>query len=515
MIMDMSDTSPRTQMRSHLHKWGRASLHISIAIGLVLIWPISQVSAHESPSTTDQLVAALLSDTPLISDLKQLTDEIGGRPTGSRQNKAAVAWGVEKFKQAGLDVHTEKVPMPRLWLEQSSNAVISGTNLSFTPAVTALTFSPATAKTGLTAPLLDGGAGMETDFRHLGPAAKDAFVLIHTKELIDIDGLFEEYANSVKIERNAHKAGVKGLIYMSSRPKGLLYRHNASLGPSNALPMAVMAREGAQKATRLLAQGTALRLTLTLNIRDESAYDSENIVAEIKGSQHPEDIFVLGAHLDSWGLGDGANDNGANAALVIDIARQMKELGITPKRTIRFVLWNGEEQGMYGSWAYIRSHRAELNNHVATATIDIGTGRILGFFTNGRSDIQHALDQALLPVAGLGPFEHINAPIVGTDNYDFMMNGIANLVANQAPYNYGPNYHASSDTFDKVDQRQLKLNATIMAAVTLGLANSDEHWARASKRDVQKLINETDLRAQMDTFNLYPAWKDGSRGWLK
>ncbi len=200
-------------------------------------------------------------------------------------------------------------------------------------------------------------------------------------------------------------------------------------------------------------------------------------------------------------------------SLVIDIARQIRRLGLQPRRTIRFVLFNGEEQGLNGSWGYTRTHADELDRHVMASSYDIGSGRITGFFTNGREELVQVVDQVLAPVKGLGPFHNVNAPIVGTDNYDFMMQGVANLVANQESANYGPNYHARSDTFDKVDLHQLRLNAAIAAAVTYGFAEVDVTWSRHRRRDIQRLIDTTDLADQMKMlFGLWEGWQDGSRG---
>lgn len=464
-------------------------------------------------SEVDQLVGALLGETPLVADLQELCDEIGGRPTGSAANLRSVDWALEKFQQAGVNVRKEAFTLPRFWLERSSEAEITG-DVSFTPRVVAMTFSASTPETGLTAPLLDGGKGTEADFSRLGESANGAFVLIETEELLDIDGLFAEYAAAVGTEAHAFAAGVAGVVYMSSRPKGLLYRHNASRGFDNTHPMLVMEREHAKRAFRLLQGGKSLSLTARIDVDSRGEYESYNIIGEIPGTEKPEQIVLIGAHLDSWGLGTGANDNGCNVVMMIDIARQMQRLGIRSKRTIRFALWNGEEHGMIGSWRYTHAHADELDNHVMTLSIDIGSGRILGFFTNGREELLEPVMQALRPVQGLGPFQQINQPIVGTDNYDFMMQGIANLVANHDPFNYGPNYHAESDTYDKVDTRQLRLNAAIVAALTYGFANMEVTWQRQTRSDVQHLINSTPLRTQMDMFNLYPGWQDGARGYV-
>jgi Zn-dependent M28 family amino/carboxypeptidase len=463
-------------------------------------------------SAVDSLVAAMLTDTPIEEDLRSLTDEIGGRATGSPANAAAVEWALERFAAAGVEAHSESFTMPQLWLERSAQVGVSTADgtVHFTARAAAMPFSTASAATH--AGLLDGGRGSDSDFARLGAAAVGAFVLIETDELTDIPGLFKEYADAYAVESRAIAAGVAGVVYVGSRPDDLLYRHNASRGPANDRPMLIVERDAGLRALRLLRSGLELSIDLTLDLAVGPAYETHNVIAEIAGSAVPEEFVVLGAHLDSWDLGTGALDNGCNVALVIDVARQIERLGITPRRTIRFALWNGEEQGLLGSFAYTQRHAEELDRHVMASSYDIGSGRIDGFFTNGPAQFLPLVDQALEPVAGLGPFTQIDAPIVGTDNYDFMMQGVANLVANQESANYGPNYHARSDTFDKVDLRQLKLNSAVAAAITWAFANAEIDYSRQSRAEIQQLIDATDLGDQMRMFGLWHAWLDGSRG---
>jgi len=459
----------------------------------------------------ERLVGALLSETPLASDLETLSDEIGGRATGSPANLRAVEWGLARFRDAGVPAREEAFVVPALWLDRGASATIAG-DAGFTPRIVAMPFSTPTPPGGLRAPLVDGGSGGQADLDRLGAAAKGAFLLVETNELLDLDGLFKEYDEAAAIERRAFAADVAGVVYMSSRPRGLLYRHNASLGPDNRRPMLIMAREDAERALRLLRQGKRLSLDARIAAQTGGPYESFNVVGEIRGSEKPEEIVVVGAHLDSWDLGTGALDNGCNVALVLDIARQMKALGVTPRRSVRFVLWNGEEQGLYGSWGYAKSHAAELDRHVMAASVDIGSGRISGFFVNGRREIVPTLERALSVVQGLGPFVQVDEPVVGTDNFDFMLEGVANLVANQESANYGPNYHASSDTFDKVDVRQLHANAAIVAAAIYGFAQADVTWQRQSRADVERLVESTTLKQQMIAFHAYDAFAAGTRG---
>lgn len=500
-----------------------SSVLVLLIAGLVLLAPDvwseedltrTTVAGLSAPSDIDRLVAALLGPTPLVDDLRELTDRIGGRPTGSPANRAAVAWAEETLRRAGVEVRREPFEMPALWLERSARASVTSLDgtLAFSPRVAAMPYSTGTPAGGLSAPLVDGGRGAVEDFEALGARARDAFVLVATDELLDVPGLFAEYQRAPEIEARAFEAGVAGLIYMGSRQRDVLYRQNASLGPENHHPLLVMERSAAQRAQRLLRTGTELLVHLELDLQRDGPYRAENVIGEISGTGSPEEIVVVGAHLDSWGLGTGALDNGCNVAMLIDLARQIRRLGLRPRRTLRFALWNGEEQGLHGSWGYVKAHRDELDRHVMASSYDIGSGRIRGYFTGGRPEVLAVVQRALRPVQGLGPFTHVDAPLVGTDNYDFMMEGIANLVANQASANYGPNYHAATDTFEKVDLRQLRMNAAIAAAVTWGFANMDLLLPRQSRTELEQLIDRTDLRTQMARFGLWKSWRAGERG---
>ncbi|WP_083682774.1 M20/M25/M40 family metallo-hydrolase [Archangium sp. Cb G35] len=470
-------------------------------------------ASEASRAEAARLVGAFLGDTPLLSDLQSLVDEVGGRATGSPANLRSVEWALARFREAGVDARKEPFQMPGLWLERSASATLRGKGLEFSPRIAAMPFSTATPKGGLTAPLLDAGRGTVKDFKALGEKAKGAFLLVDTTELKNVDDLFREYAEATEIEARAFAAGVAGVVYVGSRPNNLLYRHNVSEGMRNTRPMLVMERDGALRAQRLLRTGKALTLTAELDLQIGPAYESYNVIGEIRGSTRPDEVVVLGAHLDSWDLGTGALDNGANVAALIDVARQMKRLGIKPARTIRFALWNGEEQGLYGSEGYVKTHEAELDKHVMASSFDIGCGRINGFFTGGRPELPPLVDQALEPVKGLGPFTHVDAPIVGTDNFDFMMQGVPNLVANQEPALYGPNYHARSDELDKCDPQQLRLNTAIAAALAYGFAQMDAKLPRQSRAQVEELVRTTDLGQQMKSFgNMLEEWTSGKRG---
>lgn len=482
-------------------------------IGAVLIVG-GRLFAAGDVAKPDALITAMLGDTPVLADLERLTDTIGGRSTGTAANEAAVEWALGTLRDAGVSVTAEEFRMPMQWQEIAATAQVHG-GASYRPRVVAKPFSTATPAGGLRAPLVDGGDGSAADFERLGDAANDAWIIVATPVLDDevgLSGLFSEYSEAAAVESRAFGADAAGVVFMSSRPGNLLYRLFASRGPDNRHPLLIMEREEALRTLRLLRAGHVLQLTATIEIERGEPYTARNVIAEIRGKEAPDEIVVVGAHLDSHDLGTGALDNGANVAMLIDIARQMTRLGLEPRRTVRFALWNGEEQGLVGSWRYTEQHDAELDDIVMAASFDIGTGAITGFFTGGRPSLVSLVDDYLAPVSGLGPFRQVDVPVVGTDNFDFMIEGVPNLIAIQADANYASNYHAESDTFDKVDAGQLKRNSAIATALVWGFANDTRRVPRQTHEEIVTLIEHAGLEAQMRNFAVWDEWVAGTRG---
>ena len=150
-----------------------------------------------------------------------------------------------------------------------------------------------------------------------------------------------------------------------------------------------MAREDGKRCLRTLRNKKSGQLFIQMDIKIKNKGDqtSYNVIGEIRGSEKPDEIVVIGSHLDSWGMGTGANDNGCNVVLMMTIAKHFVQLGITPKRTVRLALWNGEEQGFFGSLAYTQQYQKTMDDHVVALSVDIGSGAINGFFTGGRPDV--------------------------------------------------------------------------------------------------------------------------------
>jgi carboxypeptidase Q len=434
------------------------------------------------------MIQSALGASPLEENLRYLTDSIGGRVTGSPAAHRAVGWAVEALGHAGVDeVHTEKFTIPAGWSEGHTHIEVISPE-SFPVRLVSIAWSPATPDGGITADIVDVGAGDDAGFARAGRAVKGAIVLVHSNLLVTWDDLSHEYAVAAGIADRSFHAGAAAILWMSSRPNLLLYRHTvAGVGQIDHIPQAVVAREDAERMARFLAAGQKVRVHFEMPNRVTGPVESENVIAQIRGREKPDEFVLLGAHLDSWDLGTGALDNGCNATMVMDAARVIHASGVIPRRSIRFALFTGEEQGLLGSWDYARAHRPELDRMVAAIVFDAGIGEVTGFSLGGRKDLLPAVREALEPLQSLGVKDFTFDIDTGTDEFDFVLEGVPTLVANQAARNYMINYHAASDTFDKVDIAQLKRQVAISAVTAYALADRDQRIGpRQSRAEIEQ-----------------------------
>ena len=493
-------------------------LRVKLALLGTIFWVTVSLAAYLARATgaanvtAQRLAGRAVGATPMLDDLRELCDHIGGRPTGSPACDRAVQWAAEKFRAAGVDsVSLESYTVPALWLAGSAKGECLAPE-RFPIRLVAAPFSGSTPGGRIEAPLVDVGDGSKEAFAKLGRTGRGAIALVTSREMKTFDDLFEEYARDGPILEGAQQTQVAAVLLQSTRPRGLLYRHPVTFGTLISLPVATVSREHAARLARLLERG-GVRVSLTLQNKTGGAYEATNVVAEIRGRQKPEQVVLLGAHLDAWDLGTGEEDNGVNAALVIDVARGIKQLGLAPRRTIRFALFTGEEQGMWGSAGYVRRHAAEMERHVAVVIFDTGSGRTTGFYLNGRGELRKPVTEALSAVAGLGASQQVIDTLDGTDNFDFLLSGVPNLVANQDPIPYLPDYHAESDVYERVNAHQAKVNAAIASVLVWQLANSpDRLGKRQTRSEVEKLLQETKLDLQMKAAGQWDEWQTGKRG---
>jgi len=474
----------------------------------------SAVEASSCAQAAAKILPQVMGPSPMEENLRRLTDEIGGRVTGSPEMAKAVEWAVAAFRAEGVEVHIEKYALPVTWSEGETRLELLGP-VKFPVRLKAEGWSPATPAGGIEANLIDVGYGTEDDFARAGSTIKGAILLVRSDIGSTWADLFNEYLLPPEIIRQALQGGASAILWMGARERLLLYRHTNSLtGAIDKIPQAVVAREDAMRLERMAAASPGkMRVRLTMPNKIGGPIEQENVIGEIRGYEKPDEAVILGAHLDSWELGTGALDNGCNAALVIEAARAIKATGLLPRRTIRFVLFSGEEQGTIGSYEYVKTHRAELDKIRAVITFDAGIGRVTGYSLGGRRDIEAGVREVLKPLESWGANNHTYDASFGTDNFDFLLEGVPTLVANQEEANYLPNYHAASDTLDKVDIRELKLHTALAALTAWGIADRTEPLGkRLTRAELDALVKETGFDRQMKVLGYWDAWQTGARG---
>lgn len=482
----------------------RARLSVSL-LPVFLYVAVAQDATH-------RVIAEAQKPSALGANLQQLTDQIGGRVPGTPAMQKAVEWGVANFKAAGADsVHTESFSIQTSWAEGATRMTVVAPE-RFTLRTVSIAWAPALAPQSRV-PVVDVAQGTEADFAKAGHIA-GAVLLVHAEEIQTWDDLLAEYLNAPGVIDRAVKGNALAIAFQSTRPHDLLYRHtNAGDGEIDRLPMVLVARENAGRVARLLASGQKLYADLSIPNTIGGPITAANVVAEIRGSEKPDEFVILGAHLDSWDLGTGALDNGCNAALVVDSLRAIKASGVRPRRTIRFILFSGEEEGMLGSHTYTLAHRAELDKIAGVVIFDSGIGRVTGFSLGGRRDVVNAATTLVAPLKSLDASILTTDADWGTDNFDFLLQGVPTFVANQEEANYLLNYHAMSDTFDKIDLAELRKHAVEASALTIGLATAPEPpGPRLHHAEIEQTLDETHLADQLKKFGMWSDWESGKRG---
>jgi carboxypeptidase Q len=478
---------------------------------LFLLAALSSFCLAQKQSDTQRVMAEALKPSALQENLRVLTDEIGGRVPGTPALDKAVRWGADALKAAGADdVQIESYNIPHSWQEGATRVSITAP-VQFNLRAVSVGWAPPT-NGPVKARLVDVGKGDAAGFSKAG-GITGALVLVHTETMKTWDDLFAEYMRAPGVIDAAVKGKASGIAFISTREHDLLYRHiNTNDGQLDRLPIVIVAREDGERAARLAAQGKPVEAEFDLPNKVGGEFEAANVIGEIKGKTHPDEYVLLGAHLDSWDLGTGALDNGCNAALVVDALRAIKASGVQPERSIRFALFTGEEQGVLGSWAYVTKHRSEMDKIAGVLIFDEGTGRITGFSLGGRKDMVAPVTKLLAPFKSFGATKLTTDAFWGTDNLDFLLEGVPNLVANQVEANYLENYHASSDTYDKVDFDQLKKHVAVAATLMYELANASRVGPRQDRAQIDALLKETHLDDQMKTFGIWSGYEQGTRG---
>jgi carboxypeptidase Q len=282
--------------------------------------------------------------------------------------------------------------------------------------------------------------------------------------------------------------GVLALLTDSGKFDGLL--NMTGLGGRNygiaPIPAAFVTSEDFSLIWRLMQRGP-VRVELDIaNTFTEGPMDVYNTVAEIRGSEKPDEFVVLGAHLDSWDLGTGATDNGTGSIVVLEAARALARLGLQSKRTIRFALFSGEEQGLNGSRAYVASHRDELPKISAAMVHDTGTGRVISISLMRNYQARAVMEKLVAPLHALGLAELSERWMTGSDHVAFEEAGVPGFYCIQEPAQYFQTHHSQADTFDAAHEADLVEGAQVMAAWAYNVAQLPELLPRKVKEPALK-----------------------------
>ena len=429
--------------------------------------------------TARRIVAAETAEGRAFSILEHLSDRIGPRLTGSKNAEAAVAWTAAELRAYGLTVRTEPVPVPH-WVRGVEEAAIVGP-VDQEIRVTALGGSDPTPEEGITAeviesPSLDGLSALGAE------AVRGKIVLFSGP--MTARGM-EGYAAAVpQRTRGAAAAARLGAVAVLVRSLGTLSARLVHTGAVTyeagvaRIPAAAVTAEDALLIHRLRSAGP-VRVRLRLGCRTLPEVLSANVVADLPGRERPEEVVVLGAHLDSWDLGTGALDDGAGVAMVMESLRLLKALGLTPRRTLRGVLFMNEENGLRGGKAYAEAHAAELARHVAALETDSGAARPTGWSaTVGAGGIDVLKDVARL-VAPLGA-EPVVAGGGGADIEPLHAAGVPTIGLRLDGTHYFDWHHSPADTLDKVDPAELAAGAASLAVMGYVLADMPDPLPRAA-----------------------------------
>jgi Zn-dependent M28 family amino/carboxypeptidase len=321
----------------------------------------------------------------------------------------------------------------------------------------------------VTVPLIDLGAPPSNDLSAPADRVRGAAVLVEPHA---IEGAASQVMRAA-LARALARAGAAAMLIPSDKPNRMLFTSAFGFYPRGPLPVLSVAKEDVLFLRRLLASGPVRMALNVANTFDTSPAQERNVVAEIKGTT-PGETVLVGGHFDSWDWGQGAQDDGSGVAAILEAARILKSLNLKPHRTIRFVFFSGEEEGLLGSRAYVEAHRGELDGLRAVLIMDHGAQIPRGFQIQGRSDIEAAARSLLAPLATLGASGVSLAADFTMDHGPFLAEGIPVFTLWVDEGEYDIHHHAISDTFDKVDPRMLALDTAVMAIAAYRIAVAPE-----------------------------------------
>jgi hypothetical protein len=434
--------------------------------------------AADLQQNSERLVAHALTNSRAYETLSYLTDNIGPRLSGSTNAALAVKWTTEQFRAWGIPVRQEKIMVPR-WIRGAERARLVSHN-DQRIVLTALGGSVATPPIGITADVIEVRSFDE--LKTLGRAKIAGKIVFFNRamdsSLVQAGRAFEAYRDAVEFRGKgadaASEYGAAAVVIRSVGSASLRTPHTGSVRyeKGKKIPAAAMTAEDAMLVQRLLAKGEKVRMHLVLTPRTLPDVESANVVAEIEGSENPEQIVIVGGHLDSWDLGTGAIDNGSGVAMVMETMRLLKELNIKPRRTIRAVLFMNEENGLRGGRGYWTAHEREMARHIAAIETDGGATKPLGFATTMKGPALARLESQLGVLRRIGALRFEWREETGADTSPMIKGGVPGFGLMTENVHYFDYHHSAADTLDKINAEDLAADSAAVAALAYVLADS-------------------------------------------
>jgi carboxypeptidase Q len=414
--------------------------------------------------------------------LAELTDDIGARVTGSPQAARAVEWGVAKMKSMGLEnVRAEKWQLSHGWKRGVAEAELVA------PIQRKLSVD-SMGWVGSTRGMVEAEV-VPVNIYHLDDEMKQNAGNWANKVLLIVkkgdapkepnESAFATFGSFLKKAHEVHAVAVIG-GQGGSLAAGMHLTHTGAMGFDTYydIPAVSMIAEDQEQLDRMVERGQPVRVKINVqNSVTSGPVEAANVVGEIRGTEHPEQVIVVGGHLDSWDLAQGATDDGTGVATTLGAAEAIKASGYKPKRTIRFVLFTGEEQGLLGSMAYTRQHKDEMQNHVAALILDNGQGPVVRLNMGGHEDLIPAVRKFAEAVKSFGEIEVNERTSFGTDAGPFILAGLPGINMGQDSPEYRYTHHSAVDTLDKVKPDILTRDATIMGLTAFWIADRPERLA--------------------------------------
>ena len=431
--------------------------------------------------------SAALADDYAYRQVSRLTENIGPRPSGSPQAKAAVDYVAAELRQLGLEVHLEEVKVPH-WVRGAETAELTeyaGQAAGSTQkiVVTALGGSTSTPTEGTTAEVVV--VNNFDELKALGRDKVDGKIVLFN-ELFDKQkaaaGLgFMAYSEAVLYRGAGPKAaadlGAVAALVRSVGSADFRLPHTGFSAPAG-IPAGAVTAEDADLIAHLSTQGK-VRMHLILTPQKLPDATSYNVIADLKGSEHPEQVVIVSGHLDSWDLGTGAIDDAAGVVIAMEAGEILQKLHLRPKRTLRVIAWMDEENGGAGSQAYAKDHSAEFANHVAVIESDAGAAHPLGFDVKMTPHAAELLRPVLAILQSFGSNAVMPTTYSpGADIAPMSESGVPALGILQDSRTYFHYHHSAADTLDKIVPGELRENAAAMAVMGYALASMKDPLPR-------------------------------------